>query len=138
MLCAGGRLVVCSFNPLSLWGLRRAYAKITGDGFSGLRLVSPLRLIDWLTVLGFETETVRYIAYSMPFGGNASEARLWRESRELLARHQIPFGGVYLLSAVKQVLAQRPDLSRRSVQPGKLAPVAYPKLSAWNRLERPG
>ena len=41
-----------------------------------------------------------------------------------------PLGGVYVISAVKQANAMRPDWSRSSVAGRKLVPAAYPKLSA--------
>jgi signal transduction histidine kinase len=66
-------------------------------------------------------------------------ARLARRAIDLtLTRHQLPIGGVYLLSAVKQALANLPEAPRQRLRRAKLAPVAYPKLSSWNRTERPG
>lgn len=139
VLAPGGRLLVCGFNPLSLWGVRGAYASVFTDSFSGLRFVNPLRLLDWLTVLGFERQDeVKYLAYGLPFARGGSDAKLWRNLRNLLLRHQLPCGGVYLLSAVKQALANLPDLPRARLHSSKLAPVAYPKLGTWNRTERPG
>jgi len=139
VLTPGGRLVVCGFNPLSLWGVRGAYASVITDSFSGLRFVNPVRLLDWLTVLGFERQDeVKYLAYGLPFARGGSDAKMWRKLRNLLTRHQLPIGGVYLLSAVKQALANLPEAPRQRLRRAKLAPVAYPKLSSWNRTERPG
>jgi SAM-dependent methyltransferase len=132
VLAEGGRLLICGFNPSSAWGLRRAYSRMFDDSFSDLRFVNPRRLVDWLTVLGFETEAVKYIAYGLPFNTKRADAKLWRGVRATLGRHQLPLGGAYVLSAVKQALAVRPDWRSEAVHGGKLAPVAYPKLSAWN------
>jgi SAM-dependent methyltransferase len=165
VLAPGARLVVCGFNPMSLWGLRYAYARFFQDSFSGLRLVSPLRLQDWLTVLGFELcEEVRYLGYGLPFGvrtgaersdrhgedlrdnfqdnlekpGNTWNPRAWSAGlKSALVSHNPPMGGVYIMSAVKQALGVRRDWSLSGPRNPKLAPVAYPKLSAWNRIERP-
>jgi SAM-dependent methyltransferase len=149
VLAPGARLVVCGFNPMSLWGLRYAYARFFQDSFSGLRMVSPGRLLDWLTVLGFELcEEVRYMAYGLPFGLRAARdpATSGVDSREgrsegvmpSLVAHNPPIGGVYMISAVKQALGVRRNWSLPAAGSPKLAPVAYPKLSAWSRIERPG
>jgi len=138
VLTGGGRLLVCGFNPLSAWGVRGLYARAVGDAFSKLRFVSPLRLTDWLAVLGFETEPVSYLAYNLPFGRGASTGRASTALRRHLARYRVPIGGVYVLSAVKQAVAVRPDYQPAAVAATKLAPVAYPKLSTWNRVERSG
>ena len=131
VLVPGGRLLIVSFNPWSLWGGRGAYARVFRDSFSGLRFVSTRRLLDWLTVLGFELQgDVKYIAYRLPFATRNREGTIWRKTRALFAGSGLPIGGVYVMSAVKQVAAIRPDWSVSSVTSGKLAPAAYPKLSA--------
>ncbi len=141
VLVPGGRLVVCSFNPISPWGLRTLYASLFTDPFSGLRLVSSYRLIDWLTVLGFELqEQVRYLSYSLPFSlrnrKDNKKSKLGHSIETSLQRQQFPIGGVYIVSAVKQAFGIRPDRQTSRVRQAKLAPVAYPKLSTWNRIER--
>jgi len=129
VLTGGGRLVICAFNPFSLWGLRALYARTTDDGFSNLRFVSALRLLDWLAVLGFEVEPVKYLAYNLPLNKSGSQAALWRGTRNLLARYRVPVGGAYVITAVKKAFIMRPDNRVSRVRNAKLAPVAYPKLS---------
>ncbi len=131
VLTPGGRLLIVTFNPWSLWGIRSAYARFFQDSFSGLRFVSPRRLLDWLAVLGFELQQeVKYLAYDLPLPERYRDAGIWRRLRELCSRHGLPLGGVYLISAVKQVSAVRPDWSAAAVRGRKLAPAAYPKVSA--------
>lgn len=131
VLAPGGRLLIVSFNPWSLWGVRGAYARFFRDSFNGLRFVSPGRLVDWLTVLGFELQQeVRYLAYDLPFATRNKDAGPWKRLRALCARHGLPLGGVYVIAAVKQAAAVRPDWSLTTVRGRKLAPAAYPKLSA--------
>lgn len=147
MLAPGARLVICGFNPWSLWGLRHTYARFVRDYFSDLRFVNPVRLQDWLTVLGFELcAEVRYMAYGMPFARRSRRDRApqsalhpvrWgRALQSMSRRYNPPVGGVYMISAVKQALAVRPDWDIAGTRNPKLAPVAYPKLSARNRFER--
>lgn len=150
VMAPGGRLVICTFNPLSLWGLRRVYARIRPDSFSGLRLLPGFRLLDWLALLGFELQDPpEYLCYGMPFQREA-EPVSGSSVQRLLARHQLPFGGVYLLSAVKQTMALRPPW--RAVPVPKLAPSAFPnsavnktgprarvlQLRDWKSIDRPG
>ena len=47
VLVPGGRLVICGFNPMSLWGLRRLYAQVSDDAFTGTHWVTAVRLLDW-------------------------------------------------------------------------------------------
>jgi SAM-dependent methyltransferase len=148
VLAPGARLVVCGFNPMSLWGLRHAYARLFQDSFSGIRFVNPVRLQDWLAVLGFELcEEVRYVAYGLPFGRDARGAmpssslhpRRWGERfKSALSAHNPPVGGVYIISAVKQAIGMRPHWDEQGARSAKLAPVAYPKLSQRNPIERTG
>lgn len=145
VLAPGGRLLIVAFNPWSLWGLRSAYARFFNDSFSGLRFVSSRRLQDWLAVLGFELQQeVQYLAYEPPFGSGAFQSRetpaeeaqesrpggLWAKVRALCADRRLPIGGVYVISAVKQANAVRPDWRGASVSTRKLVPAAYPKVSA--------
>ena len=136
VLAPGGRLLIVSFNPWSLWGVRGAYARLFRDSFSGLRFVSSRRLLDWLTVLGFELQQdVKYLSYGLPFASRRRtqpkvDTGVWSRLRSVFADHSLPFGGVYVMSAVKQAASVRPDWEANSVQGRKLAPAAYPKLSA--------
>jgi SAM-dependent methyltransferase len=135
VLTGGGRLVVCAFNPLSLWGVRALYGRARSDWTSDLKFVNPHRLLDWLAVLGFEVEPVKYVAYNLPIERAASEAALWRGARKLLSERQVPLGGAYVLTAVKKALASGSEQRPRRIPAGKLAPVAYPKLTASERLD---
>jgi SAM-dependent methyltransferase len=138
VLMPGARLVVCAFNPLSLWGLRSACARLRDDSFTGLRLIATPRLLDWLTLLGFELQAdVKYMAYGLPFTTGRHDATpVAGPTRQLVTRLQPPVGGVYLISLVKQALARRPLTHAARLPSPKLIPVAYPK-SAVNRSIAP-
>jgi SAM-dependent methyltransferase len=144
VLAPGGRLVVCAFNPLSLWGLRRAFAHLRDDAFTGMRLVSSIRLLDWLALLGFEVQgPVRHLCYTLPFrfGREANGAQPRRAEapgrlERTMRRHQAPVGGVYLIVATKQAMALRPNWRVSRVKAPGLVPAAYPK-SAVQRARAP-
>ena len=50
-----GRMVVTGFNPVSLWGFRETMGQLVGRGFlpPHTRLITLLRLRDWLRLLGY-------------------------------------------------------------------------------------
>lgn len=149
VLVPGGRLVICAFNPISVWGARCLYGRLRGDAFDGLRLVTTFRLLDWLALLGFEPQQgVQYLSYTLPFSGGAHEQGTSGRGERMLKRLQPPIGGVYLISVVKQAAAIRPDWRSPRIKSPKLMPAAYPKsavnrnsapvlyLSDWKDLER--
>lgn len=130
----GARLVICGFNPLSHWGARslllRVKGAVGGDAVP-LRMLSKSRLLDWLALLGFElSEEVRYISYPLPNGDR------WQPYRRWMAQQRLPIGASYIICATKQSGAHllRPNLALATER--QLAPVAYPKLAAWGRVEQ--
>ncbi len=148
VLVPGGRLVVCAFNPLSLWGARCLYGRMRQDAFQGLRLMTTFRLLDWLALLGFELQGgVHYLSYNLPFSAKAGDAAPGRAER-FMRRLRPPIGGVYLISVVKQAAAVRPHWRSTAMKRANLVPSAYPKsavsrtpatvlrLSDWKDLER--
>ena len=140
VLKPGGRLVICTTNPLSITGLRlllirrrnRAHAENGSREQSlkkpqgrTLRWISPLRLIDWLVLLGLSTdEAPRFRSMTFPSAMSACghlfgklpfrlpcklakiavlqrvAARLYRLLRPLVS--QLPVGGIVVISAVKK------------------------------------
>ena len=125
VLAPGGRLVVCGFNPWSLLGLRRMYAKFVPDVMSRPRLTNPIRLFDWLTLLGLELDA------PPSYGGLGL---FWnRDATEAVQVQQVPFSGVFVTSAVKQVSQYRFSGKLRP----RLATVAYPRIATWQERTSP-
>jgi SAM-dependent methyltransferase len=131
----GGRLIVVAFNPFSLWGLRREYARLVPDAFRGLHLLSTFRLLDWLALLGFDVQgPPRYLQYGLPFqlprtaasvqdspaSGSGSETD-GNALQAFLRRRRVPLGGVCVIAATKQAVAVRPNWRPAP----RLAPVVY-------------
>lgn len=137
VLMPGARLVLCAFNPISLWGLRGAYATLREDSFSGLRMVNTIRLIDWLALLGFELQAdIRYLAYGLPFSSGKPDAAAPGRARRFVHRLQPPVGGVYVISVMKQAAATTGFQRHLRGAPPRLIPAAYPK-SAVSRAVAP-
>jgi SAM-dependent methyltransferase len=139
VLAPGGRVLVCGFNPWSAFGMRRAYAKLFPDILSDHRFVNPLRMFDWLTLLGLELEfPPLYAEYRPPLGQRRSLLEVQEKSLRKLAQQspwRMPFGGILLVSAVKQANAMRPSWRRNAKETRRLAPVAYPRVASWQRVQ---
>jgi SAM-dependent methyltransferase len=104
VLTPQGQLVIIGFNPYSLLGCKTRIRRMLRDPlWSRHRPVSEHRLRDWLNLLGCEVlDTFRLYAFP-PVGGGL--IRQWiARGDEWAARHHLPFGGVYILHATKQVV----------------------------------
>ena len=156
VLAPGGRLVIVGFNPMSLIGLRRIYARVFADVLSRHKCVNPMRLFDWLTVLGLELEQPpQYHASWMPLldidletvTRGCDDAQAYQSAiappegasprpAEGAPRcaSRLPFGCIMSLSAVKQTTSGR--LPRITLpKRARLAPVAYPRVASWRRSD---
>ncbi len=138
VLMPGGRIVICGFNPMSLLGLRRLYARVFDDSLSEQHMVNPLRLFDWLTLLGFELDvSPLYCGYALPFKRLVQKIDtplLERREHEVVPQPSLPFGSLLVVSAVKQATPMRLQrLSKKERR--RLAPVAYPRVASWQRMK---
>lgn len=121
----GGYLLITGINPWSAWGLRHYFAR---DGLRRARCISPSRLADWLSLLGFALEKRRFGCYRPPLSAPAWQARL--AGLERWGGHlQAPGGGFYLLVARKLVVGLRPLRPPQRASMGKLLPLPVAKVS---------
>lgn len=109
-----GRVFITGLNPASLWGLRqhraRLWRRLLGRGRLYLpdagEYLSPWRLCDWLRLLGFEVESVRYGCHQPATRSARRLARAaWLE--RLGARWWPIFGAGYAILAVKRAHGAR-------------------------------
>ncbi len=131
VLRPGGCLVFCGINPFSLFGLRCLLARWRSSSFSELHPVSPLRLLDWLAVLGFELdEAVQYLMFRAPLDNNGGEYPKWQPIAERLENWRFPLGGIYMVMARKAVVGMTEVGSGRKISvPGGLQTVPMPRPS---------
>jgi len=117
VLVAEGRVVISGFNPVSLWAFRLARERVfrrlglgrlmgnvylpVPDAFLGI-----WRLRDWLRLLGFEVELVRYGCYA-PAVDRAVWLQRFAWLEPLGARWWPVLGAAYVLVAVKKVRGTR-------------------------------
>jgi SAM-dependent methyltransferase len=117
VLVSEGRVVICGFNPTSFWALRQARQRLwrmlglkrfAGQDFLPLKasFLGVWRLRDWLRLLGFEVELVRYGCYAPAVSSLAWLQRFaWLD--RLGARCWPLLGAAYLVVAVKKVRGTR-------------------------------
>ena len=113
VLVPEGKVVICSLNPASLWGLRHQRSRLYRffNLFSGYlpedsRLISYWRLRDWLRLLGFEVEVGRFGCFR-PAVQSPGWLERWKWLDALGARFWPIFGSVYFVVAVKRVRGMR-------------------------------
>ncbi|RZI71128.1 MAG: methyltransferase domain-containing protein [Variovorax sp.] len=113
VLVPEGRVVICGFNPHSLWGLRQRRARLWRSlGFGELFLpeagefIAYRRMRDWLRLLSFEVESGRFGAYRPAVDSeNLLDRFRWMDTAG--ERWWPIFGAVYFLVAVKRVRGLR-------------------------------
>ncbi|MDH4478904.1 MAG: methyltransferase domain-containing protein [Rhodoferax sp.] len=117
VLVPEGRVVICGFSPTSFWALRRARQQLwrllglrrfVGPDYLPLQdsFLGVWRLRDWLRLLGFEVELVRYGCYA-PAVSSLPWLQRFAWLDRLGARWWPVFGAAYLLVAVKKVRGTR-------------------------------
>ena len=108
VLVPEGHLVLTGFNPMSFWGLRRFMSKRCAASTSlwHAHFFSPLRIKDWLHLLGFEVVSMQMICHQMPFQNYRWLKRFeWLES---VAQKLWPMlGGGYCIVAKKRIVGMR-------------------------------
>lgn len=118
-----GSVIISGFNPISLWGVRRALGQKKEYPWCG-KFISFLRIKDWLALLGFEVGAGRFCCYAPPLAGSALLKR--SQFLELEGDHWWSLvGGVYFLQAKKRVPGMRlikPNWNGRLVR--KLLPAS--------------
>lgn len=107
VLIPEGRVVVVGFNGLSLWGawglVRRRRGGVPWCG----RFLTPFRVRDWLTLLGFDVEAQEMLVFRPPWR-RATLRRGVPAMDALGARFWPLLGGVYVIRGVKRVSTLTP------------------------------
>jgi len=98
VLCAEGCLIICGFNPWSGWGARRLFAHyLRRPAFppGTRRLLSELRLRDWVALLGFDVASVYGYLGMLPIASTAGRCEV--------APHAAWRAGAYMLKTRKRM-----------------------------------
>jgi SAM-dependent methyltransferase len=103
VLVPEGRVVICGFNPNSLWGISKSCQR----GFSEVGdFIGQRRLRDWLQLLSFEVESTSFGCYR-PAVKTERWLQRWAWMDQAGVRWWPILGAVYGMVAVKRVQGMR-------------------------------
>ncbi len=104
VLIPEGQVILCGFNPVSLWGARQSTGRLTGAHFLPVNgeFISVPRLKDWLKLLNMEVNRGHFGCYAPPC---ATERWLQRFAfLEKAGDRWWPYlGALYIVQAIKRV-----------------------------------
>jgi len=133
VLIPEGQVIICGFNPTSLWGMRQAAGRLTGAHFlpQDGEFIRLARLKDWLKLLNMEVNRGHFGCYAPPC---ATDKWLQRFSfMEKAGDRWWPyFGAAYIVQAIKRVKGVRligPAWRKHKVKVPKAVP-------ATNRIHK--
>ncbi len=108
VLIPEGQVIVCGFNPVSMWGARQLAGRLTGAHFLPLHgeFISVPRLKDWLKLLNMEINRGHFGCYAPPC---ATVKWLQRFAfLEKAGNRWWPYlGALYIVQAIKRVKGMR-------------------------------
>ncbi|MDR0634874.1 MAG: class I SAM-dependent methyltransferase [Azoarcus sp.] len=126
VLVAEGNVVICGFNPYSLWGWRRRFSRARGQWpWCGQYLSAP-RVRDWLILLGFEVQSNRFGCYAPAVGSSEWLAR-WKWLDRIGQRWWPVCGAAWMMHGIKRVAGARliqPNWREKRARAKNLSPVA--------------
>jgi len=102
VLIPGGSMIVFGFSPWSLWGVWRLFHWRSNSVPWCGQFISPQRMRDWLSLLGFDIQRCDGLMFRPPMGRKKVMQRMQVLER-MGARFWPPFSGVYGIQAVKRV-----------------------------------
>jgi SAM-dependent methyltransferase len=126
VLIPEGQVIICGFNPASLWGLRQVTGRLTGSHFlpPAGEFISMPRMRDWLKLLNLGATTSHFGCYAP-----ACRTEKWLQRYAFMdragARWWPYLGAVYMVHAIKRVKGMRligPAWTKKRAA----APVAVP------------
>ena len=113
VLVPEGKLIICGFNPLSLWGFKQKrshlYKRLNfGDLYlpEAGEMIAYRRLRDWLRLLNFDVEPGHFGCYR-PAVRSAGMLQRFAWIDKLGERYWPILGAVYFVVAVKRVRGMR-------------------------------
>jgi len=128
VLVAEGSVVICGFNPYSLWGWRRRRAHGAGQWpWRGQYLSAP-RVRDWLILLGFEVQSNQFGCYVPGAASGPEWLARWRWLDRIGRRWWPVCGAVWIMHGIKRVAGARliqPNWREKRARASNLSPVAH-------------
>jgi SAM-dependent methyltransferase len=128
VLIPEGQLIVCGFNPASLWGLRQVAGRLSGAHFlpENGEFISVPRLKDWMKLLNMEVNRGHFGCYAPPCSTDKWLNR-FRFMEQAGNRWWPYLGAVYIVQAIKRIRGMRligPAWSRKTATVPQGVPAA--------------
>ncbi|MCW8882452.1 MAG: class I SAM-dependent methyltransferase [Sedimenticola sp.] len=128
VLIPEGHLIIAGFNPWSLWGLWQFFRLRSKQVPWCGQFISPWRLHDWLSLLGFQVKDERALMFRPPLQHEGIMQRL-DFLEQLGKRFWSPLSGAYVILAVKRVSRLTPikpawKLRTKAMRGGVVEPTA--------------
>jgi len=106
VLVPEGQVIICGFNPRSLWGVRKWFGPSRHSFPWNGNFIALPRLKDWLTLLDFEMTAGKLSCYAPPINQEKWLQRF--KFMEFTGDRWWPIsGGVYFLQAIKRIHGMR-------------------------------
>jgi SAM-dependent methyltransferase len=126
VLIPEGQVIICGFNPYSLWGLRQFSGRVSRSHYLPEvgEFISMPRIKDWLKLLNMSVSHSHFGCYA-PACRTARWLNRYAFMDRAGARYWPYFGAVYMVQAIKRVKGMRligPAWSRKAAK----SPVAVP------------
>jgi SAM-dependent methyltransferase len=108
VLIPEGQVIICGFNPASMWGLRQTAGRLTGAHFLPLHgeFISVPRLKDWLKLLNMEVNRGHFGCYAPPCM-TAKWLQRFAFMEKAGDRWWPYLGALYIVQAIKRVKGMR-------------------------------
>ena len=131
VLIPNGYLVITGYNPFSLVGLNKIIPHRRRQFPWNERFFSPMRVKDWLQLMGFEVLADQRSLHSTLANkvGAGVIASHWQQ----FAENYLPsLGSIYVIVAKKRVLPLTPIKPKWKIRP-KFSPVKVPSMNTSNQ-----
>jgi len=116
ILIPNGYLVITGFNPFSLAGLNKLIPYRRAKMPWNERFFTPMRVKDWLHLMGFEILADQRCVYSM-LSTPVNQSYFTKKCRQWGQRYGSSFGSVYFIVAKKRVLPLTPIKPKWQLRP---------------------
>ncbi|WP_440876879.1 class I SAM-dependent methyltransferase [Thalassotalea sp. PLHSN55] len=127
VLIPNGYLVITGYNPFSLAGLNKVVPYRRKQSPWNERFFSPMRVKDWLQLMGYEILTDQRTLHSS-LVGKLGQGKLTSYCQNFASNYLPSLGSIYIIVAKKRVLPLTPIKPKWKLRP-KFSPV---KVSTMN------
>jgi len=134
ILIPEGNVVIFGFSPWSFWGMWRLFHRRSKPTPWCGHFISPQRMRDWLSLLGFDINQCDGMMFRPPLKHQGLMSRL-RGLERMGGRFWPLFSGVYAIHAVKRVSKLTPIKPHWKLRTKRLkGQVVEPAARSWKRV----